>query len=501
MYKLKFQKNQKHRLKLVTEDKIVLDYIRKQFSTENPKYRFSPHSEAIISPISLLHTFPDGLALDIIKSVKAKFGNNIEIDISEVKHIIQPISFSPDKILPLGNPKYEYRDYQEDAIKIGLRYGRGLFHYATASGKSAIMWGLIKNIWHNQGFKSRVLIITSGTQLVQQLYKDFLDYGCDINDITKFTSNTDYDISKNIIICNRQWINNRLTELDNIKIDVLLIDEVQQVASKNNIHSIIKKMDTYVRFGLSGTIPKEEEKEKYWNVVGLCGMILSEKRSAELQQEGYIAKSKFLCIKFVHSEPQPKPEEEIEDKFLLAKAMYPLELEYIENNKFTNFIICKTIFNLKNNSIILFDHIEHGHILHKILSDELNKDGSKEIFYIDGSVDVEYREQVRAKLENINNAILVANTKCFSTGINIKNIHNIGFAFGSGKSATKIIQSIGRGLRNHENKDNLLLIDFSHNYMYSVKHFIKRLDLYKKNYDISEMKSYSICVKNDIILI
>ena len=499
MYKIKFEKNQKHRLKLVCEDRIVLDYIRQQFSVPNPSFRFQPHASKDITPISLLWTFPDGLALDIIKSLKNKFGNNIEIDITDVKDIIRPFSYTPEKIIQPENPEIVYRDYQEYGIRLGLKYGRGLYHWATASGKSASMYGLIKNIWHNQGFKSKVLITVPRTQLVHQLASDFINYGCAPEEITKFTSNSDYDLSRNIIISNMQFLNSRIDELNTNDIKILIIDEVHSQGVRNEGFKLHKKITTNVKYGFSGTIPTTEL-EKYWNIVGLCGMILSEKKSAELQDEGYIAKSKFISIKFQHTVSQPQPAEIIEDKFLYAKALYPLELNYIENCEYTNTFICKLLFNLKNNSIILFDHIEHGHALHTIMN-KLNENGSKEVFYIDGSIDVGYREYIRGKLEEINNGILLANTACFSVGINIKNIHNIGFAFSSGKSATKIMQSIGRGLRIHENKENLLLIDFHHNYIYSTKHFIQRLKLYKENYNINSIKTNVVGVRPDLLCI
>lgn len=298
---------------------------------------------------------------------------------------------------------------------------------------------------------------------------------------------------------NEDVYNIEVEDNHNYFVNNILVSNCHVLSNKGELFKLIKKINTNKVFGFSGTIP-EIEKEKYWNIAGICGMILSEKKSAELQEQGYIAKSKFISIRFQHSTPQPQPLELIEDKFELAKAMYPLELAFVEKCEYTNTIICKLLFNLKNNSIILFDHIEHGHSLHSIMN-KINENGSKEVFYIDGSIDVAYREYVRGKLEEIDNGILIANTACFSTGINIKNIHNIAFAFGSGKSTTKIIQSVGRGLRTHENKQNLLLIDFHHSYIYSTKHYTTRLKLYEQNYDIDSIKTKVIQVKNDLLCI
>lgn len=232
MYKIKFIKNQKHRLKIISEDEVVKQYIKQQFSVPNPSFRFQPHASKDITPISLLWTFPDGLALDIIKSLKNKFGSSIDIDISEVKDIIRPFSYTPEKIIQPENLEFVYRDYQEHGIRLGLKYGRGLYHWATASGKSASMYGLIKNIWNLQNHKSKVLIIVPRTQLVYQLTQDFINYGCDPEEITKFTAKSEYDLSKNIIISNMQFLNNRIDELDTSKIDILIIDECIRAGQK-----------------------------------------------------------------------------------------------------------------------------------------------------------------------------------------------------------------------------------------------------------------------------
>jgi superfamily II DNA or RNA helicase len=486
---LKFSKSRMSRLKMESNDPGLIAYIKSKFTVPNPNFRFQPHADKNLSPISLINTFNSGLCLDLIKVAKEK-NPYVVVDISEVRDIIRPFSFMPEKILPLDNPDIIYRDYQEGGIRLALKFGRGTFAMATASGKSALMWGLIKNIWHNQGFKSKVLILVPGIQLVKQMYSDFINYGCLEEDLTRFSSEKDneYNLNHNIIITNRAWLSGHQEELP--EIDLLLIDEAHQLSNSNEISKIVNKFPTYKRFGFSGTIPDQnsnEDKEKLWNIIGICGMILAEKKSVELQKEGYIAKSKFLSIRFNHNHPQPMPEEEITDPFVLAKAMYPLELNYIENCDFTNNFICKFVYNLPNNSIMLFDHTEHGFKMKEILEKFNNTLGKRELFFINGEIEVNYRESVRARLEEINNGILLANTACFSTGINIKNIHNIIFCFASGSALSKVIQSIGRGLRIHESKEKLLIIDFYHSFKYSVRHYIKRIKLYKENYELDKI--------------
>ena len=101
----------------------------------------------------------------------------------------------------------------------------------------------------------------------------------------------------------------------------------------------------------------------------------------------------------------------------------------------------------------------------------------KEIYFIQGSVDTDVREKIRKKMEYKNNVVCIAISKIFSTGIDIKNLHNIVFA-GGGKAKIKILQSIGRGLRLHKDKKILQIIDLQDQLYYSVEHGKKRINFY-----------------------
>jgi type I site-specific restriction endonuclease len=84
-------------------------------------------------------------------------------------------------------------------------------------------------------------------------------------------------------------------------------------------------------------------------------------------------------------------------------------------------------------------------------------------------------------MEGTNNVVCIAISAIFSTGVNIKNIHNIIFASG-GKSFIRTVQSIGRGLRLHENKTLLNIFDIRDELEYSRQHSDKRKEIYKKEF-------------------
>ena len=108
---------------------------------------------------------------------------------------------------------------------------------------------------------------------------------------------------------------------------------------------------------------------------------------------------------------------------------------------------------------------------------ELSTLEGKQVYFIQGSVEVEERRKIQQLMETNNDVVCIAISKIFSTGISIKNIHYIMFAAG-GKSKIKTLQSIGRGLRVHENKDVLTIIDLVDELIYGGKHFDKRKEFY-----------------------
>jgi superfamily II DNA or RNA helicase len=146
---------------------------------------------------------------------------------------------------------------------------------------------------------------------------------------------------------------------------------------------------------------------------------------------------------------------------------------------------------MKGNTLVLFARVEaHGQVLFDKINNQ-KKDNQK-VFFVHGGVDTEQRELVREITERENNAIIVASYGTFSTGINIKNLHNVIFASPS-KSRIRNLQSIGRVLRKGKNKVKATLYDISDDCStttrrnYTLNHFIERIKQYneeKFNYEI-----------------
>lgn len=474
----------KNRFKLKSNSKQLLNYIKKVFTVDNPNFRFIKFASKTESCISPTFTFLPGLTLDIIKEIKI-FDPKCKIFFENTREEVLPLNIdvNEEDLIRPENEKFSYRDYQIEAIKKSLKSGRGLFEFATSAGKSLIIYGLIKNIWHFTGKKTRALILVPNIQLVEQMYADIIEYGCSDTDISKFSSKYKECKDTSIIVSNRDWLNLHEDELPN-DIDILIVDEVHQLSLGSKVSKYVNNFPVYKKFGFTGTLPNN--KMSLWNVKGLIGPVLMVLKASTLQEQNHIANTLIVTVRFDHVKKAPEAPSNITCPLERAKMRFPLEWKYIEECAFTNEYICKFMLNFTGNTIILYDHIEHGNTLLNI-SNLLNTD--KRIYFIDGSIDINYREMVRQEMEIHNNCFLIGNTKCIGTGISIKNIHNIAFAFPSGNSTTKVIQAIGRGLRlkGAFEKDHVKLIDFYHNYKYSTQHFGTRLKLYKENYNLEKI--------------
>ena len=181
---------------------------------------------------------------------------------------------------------------------------------------------------------------------------------------------------------------------------------------------------------------------------------------------------------------------------IVSKLNYQEELDFLVSYPERNKYICNLVNGLAGNTLILFQLVEkHGNILHSMLQDILDV-STRKLFYVYGGTDAESREQVRSIVEGEPNAVICASYGVYSTGVNIRNLHNIIFASPS-KSKIRNLQSIGRGLRIGEGKESVVLYDIADdlswkkNTNYTLNHFSERINTYSKenfNYEIHSVR-------------
>lgn len=453
----------------------LLNEIREFFSEKNEaakflrhRFKFIPQRKYVITPTG---RFYPGLTFEILNFLKQSYPSEKTLITKELLNAALPsfnlTEIKSENLLKLNLNLY---DYQEDVVLRCLKSGRGTVVLATAGGKTLITSSLINHL-KNTIFKNtpsfRCLFIVPSLSLVDQTVDKFREYGVDFT-YSKWTGNNNLNISTDVIVCNVGILQSKKTDLSILKnIDLLIVDEVHMLRQSNNFNKIIDTTSTVHKFGFTGTLP--ESNVDKWNIIGKIGPVLYERKSYELRKDKFVSKAQVSILE-INYKTQPQHTHSVIDR-------YRQEIDYTVNSEYRNKIISKLCNNAKNNILIMVDLIKHGEKLFHILKE--NSTREKEIYFIQGSVDTDVREQIRKKMEYRNNVICIAISKIFSTGIDIKNLHYIIFA-GGGKAKIKILQSIGRGLRLHKDKTVFSIIDLHDQLYYSSKHGEKRIQFYEQ---------------------
>lgn len=368
------------------------------------------------------------------------------------------------------------RDYQIGAIKNCLFRKRGVIESPTGSGKSLDIYAIIRYILENT--EEKVLLVVPSVSLVEQMFSDFFDYGwTDASECVDILYSGKLITNKRVLVSTWQSIYKKGSGFFQ-DFGAVLIDEVHSVGKSQSIQSVAKKCTnaTY-RLGFTGTLPEEDHDT--FNIYGYLGPQIFELKSAELIDKGVLSKIVVANILFKYPEDVVKKNK---------NRTYPEEIRTIESFKPRNEVL-KYIFSNINegeNSLVLCRHIDHLKEIETYLLNNVADKFSVSVIY--GSVGPDEREEIRKMMDKQENMILVGTYATMSTGINIRRIHNVVFA-SSYKSKIKILQSIGRGLRVHKDKDLLILWDIvddltwlkksgklGKNYVY--EHFEQRLKYY-----------------------
>ena len=371
--------------------------------------------------------------------------------------------------------KHKPRNYQVDAVYDALKYNRKLLVSPTASGKSLMIYAVVRYFVET---KKKVLLVVPTTSLVEQMFKDFEDYGWNAEDYChRIYSGKEKTNEFPVTITTWQSIY-KLKRPFFKDFDVAIGDEAHLFKSKSLV-SIMTKMDSAkYRYGFTGTLDGSQTHK--WVLEGLFGPSYKVTQTKELIDKGHLSKLQIRVLLMKHNA----------QKF----DTYEDELQYIIGHAKRNNFIKNLALDLKGNSLILFSRVAtHGEILYESINSSVK--GSRKVFYVHGGVEAEERERIREITENENNAIIVASYGTFSTGINIKRLHNVIFASPS-KSRVRNLQSIGRVLRKGDGKLKAVLYDiadditYQHRKNYTLNHLIERIKIYneeKFNYEIIQV--------------
>ena len=386
--------------------------------------------------------------------------------------------------------KYEPRDYQLRAVAHALRNHRALILSPTASGKSFIIYCILKYLLTQKCRKA--LLVVPTTSLVHQMNSDFKDYS---DQELQFYSThlimggqAKDDLECNLYISTWQSIY-KMPKKWFQQFDVVIGDEAHNFKA-NSLTSIMGKLDQCkYRFGLTGTLDGTQTNKLV--LEGLFGPVMKVIQTKELIENKTLSDFRIKALLLKYDDATCKQ---------MKQSTYQDEIAFLIGNDQRNKFIKNLALTREGNTLVLYQMVEkHGQVLYNLIDASIKDD--RKVFFVHGGVDATDREQIRAVTERESNAIIVASYGTFSTGINIRNLHNVIFASPS-KSRVRNLQSIGRALRKGDNKEVATLYDIADDLSYksynnhTIKHFAIRVKMY--NEEEFDYKIYNIRLSNEL---
>lgn len=469
-------------VKVIAEPSIIME-LSDHFTYFAEGYKFHPRYKARIwdGKIRLLNSLTGNIYAGLAQKIK-KFCDNRNYSFSfDTELCYENISEYELKefIDTLNIPShFELRQYQFDSILKCIRSNRRLLVSPTSSGKSLMIYILTR--WY--GRKSLIIVPTIG--LVKQMYGDFIDYGytgtaqLSTNGLSK--SN---DIEEDIVITTWQSLNNGRTKIPKAwykQFTNVIGDEAHGAKAKSLIDIFTSLESCKYRFGTTGTLDGNILNDV--TIEGLFGPVYKATTTKELMDAGHVSKLKIKCIVLKYPEDQCKHVKDLD---------FPGEIDWLVNNTNRTKFIKNLVLSLKGNKLLFFRKRDHGQLFKEALEENVDK-----LFYIDGTIDANKREEIRHSIESENNCTLLASLGTSSTGISIKKMHHM-IAGSPSKKQTKVLQSIGRLLRLHKTKEYAILYDIVDDLSYktyknyTLRHFIERTKIYDKeefDYEIYYVK-------------
>lgn len=387
-----------------------------------------------------------------------------DVTLEQVKQFVDDLNLS----LPGGET---IRDYQLDAVYRAITDGRRLLLSPTGSGKSLIIYCLLR--WHEAHGRKQLILVPT-TSLVEQMYTDFQSY----------SQNNGWKVSYN---CSRIYSGHSKDNLLPIVIStwqsvyelpkkffeefkVIYGDEAHTFKAKSLTGIMHKMITTPYRVGTTGTL--DGTKTHKLVLEGLFGPVYKVTTTRQLMDNDQLAELKIFGIVLNYTDEVKKANKD---------NKYPDEMDFLCGFEPRNKFIRNLALSQTGNTLVLFQYVEkHGSLLYDMIK---AKGGDRKIFFVHGGTDTEQREDIRRITEKEEDAIIVASYGTFSTGINIRNLHNIVFASPT-KSRIRNLQSVGRGLRKGDSKTHCKLYDIGDDLTwkarknYTLLHMIERFKTY-----------------------
>ena len=402
---------------------------------------------------------------------------------------IDVIGYVSTKIKPtLDSKSISPYKHQINAIRHAIDSDRCLLLSPTGSGKSLVIYSLIRYYETLLPQEKKILIIVPTTGLVSQMYNDFKDYSSGVEwnvdeNCHVIYAGQDKITEKRIVISTWQSIYKLSKEYFN-QFGAVFGDEAHLYKSKSLTALMTKLTDCYYRIGTTGTLDGTHTHKLV--LEGLFGRVYNVTSTKELMEKELLSDLEIDCITLRYTA------KEIQE---VKRITYQEEIKWLIENQKRNKFISTLCSRVPGNTLLLFNYVAtHGKPLYEVISKECKN--KRKVFFIYGGTDTEQREEIRQIIDKEKNAILIASYGTCSTGINIKNIHNIIFASPS-KSVIRVLQSIGRGLRKSKTKNKVKLYDISDNLCFKKykNHTMRHLDERRRIYSNENFHWQSVSIQ------
>lgn len=478
----------------VETDRSIAQELSEFFSFYVPGYKFMPayRNKVWDGKIRLFNVnnceLPYGLMTYVMNfAMKREYEFEADPELTEVHRFDDDfiMSFIDSLDLP-----FDVRDYQFEAVQKALTVNRAILLSPTGSGKSLIIYILMRFMLDAQLKEDqKVLVIVPTTSLVEQMYADFEEYAekdeaFDVRDEVHriYSGKPKTNLTENVVITTWQSVY-KLPKTWFAQFGAVFGDEVHGFKSKS-LTSIMNKCEVApYRFGTTGTLDGTQTHKLV--LEGLFGRVFNVTTTYDLMASDTLAQLKIQALVMKHP---------TEVRKAFGKKKYQEEIDYIVRNEKRNRFISNLACDQNGNTLVLFQFVEkHGKVLYDIINKKT--DEKRKVFFVSGETETSDREAIRRITEKQKDAIIVASLGTFSTGINIRNLHNIIFASPS-KSQIKVLQSIGRGLRKSDDGRRTTLYDLTDDITwknrknYAYLHGAERLKIYSK--EKFDVKLYEI---------
>ena len=402
---------------------------------------------------------------------------NYDVELEDLREYSTQFEFDPitedtfaDKVWPKGHPKegepIYLRDYQPEILNRFLQNRQSVQEVATGAGKTIMTAALSKSV-EKYG---RSIVIVPNRSLVTQTEADYINLGLDVG--VYFGERKEYN--KTHTICTWQSLNNMMksTKSGEAEVEIgdfiagvvcVMVDEVH-MAKADALKTLLTTVFAHVpiRWGLTGTIPKEEHAKI--SIYCSLGPVVGKLSASDLQEAGHLANCHVNIVQLIDHVEYKEYQQEL--KYLLETTG---RLTYMRN------LILKV--NETGNTLVLVDRVATGKLLVEYLGEEA--------VFVSGATKGTKRQEEYDAVATATGKIIVATYGVAAVGINIPRIFNL-VLVEPGKSFVRVIQSIGRGIRKAEDKDHVEIWDITSTCKFAKRHLTARKKFYTEaNYPFS----------------